>query len=82
MNFNGPVHFRDTDLYTSMNSMGPEYDPFQCLKEGALRDVGENGCVMMVCHPGYVDEYVYQTSFLTRQRAQEVAMCIAPETRQ
>ena len=78
----GPIHFRNTDLYMSMNSMGPEYDPFQCLKEGALRDVGENGCVMMVCHPGYVDEYVYQTSFLTRQRAQEVAMCIAPETRQ
>lgn len=78
----GPIHFRNTDLYTSTNSMGPEYDPFQCLKEGALRDVGENGCVMMVCHPGYVDEYVYQTSFLTRQRAQEVAMCIAPETRQ
>ena len=40
MNFNGPTHFRNTDLYMSMNSMGPDYDPFQCLKEGALRDVG------------------------------------------
>lgn len=82
MNFNGPTHFRNTDLYMSMDSMKPDYDPFQSLKEGALRDVGEDGCVMMVCHPGYVDEYVYQTSYLTRQRAQEVAMCIAPETKQ
>ena len=78
----GPVRFRNTNLYMSMDSMFPDYDPFRSLKNAALRDVGEDGCVMMVCHPGYVDEYVYQTSFITRQRAQEVAMCIAPETKQ
>ena len=82
MNPAGTVRFRNTELFSSMDSMKQDYDPFQSLKEAALRDVGENGCVMMVCHPGYVDEYVYQTSYLTRQRAQEVAMCIAPETKQ
>ena len=34
----------------------------------------------MVLHPGYVDEYVYETSYITRQLAQEVAMASAPET--
>ena len=82
MNPAGTVRFRNTELFSSMDSMKQDYDPFQSRKEAALRDVGENGCVMMVCHPGYVDEYVYQTSYLTRQRAQEVAMCIAPETKQ
>ena len=82
MNPAGTVRFRNTELSSSMDSMKPDYDPFQSLKEAAMRDVGENGCVMMICHPGYVDEYVYQTSYLTRQRAQEVAMCIAPETKQ
>lgn len=82
MNPAGSVRFRNTELFSSMDSMKPDYDPFQSLKEAALRDVGENGCVMMICHPGYVDEYVYETSYLTRQRAQEVAMCIAPETKQ
>ena len=82
MNPAGTVRFRTTELSSSMDSMKPDYDPFQSLKEAAMRDVGENGCVMMICHPGYVDEYVYQTSYLTRQRAQEVAMCIAPETKQ
>ncbi len=82
MNPAGTVRFRNTELFSSMDSMKPDYDPFQSLKEAALRDVGENGCVMMICHPGYVDEYVYETSYLTRQRAQEVAMCIAPETKQ
>ena len=82
MNPAGTVRFRNTELFSSMDSMKPDYDPFQSLMEAALRDVGENGCVMMICHPGYVDEYVYETSYLTRQRAQEVAMCIAPETKQ
>ena len=82
MNPAGTVRFRNTELFSSMDSMKPDYDPFQSLKEAALRDVGKNGCVMMICHPGYVDEYVYETSYLTRQRAQEVAMCIAPETKQ
>ncbi len=77
----GSVRFRNSQLYVSMDSMKPDYDPFESLKEAALRDVGEDGCVMMVCHPGYVDEYVYQTSYLTRQRAMEVAMCTAPETK-
>ena len=77
----GSVRFRNSQLYVSMDSMKPDYDPFESLKEAALRDVGEDGCVMMVCHPGYVDEDVYQTSYLTRQRAMEVAMCTAPETK-
>lgn len=72
----------NTYLQLSMDSGNPGYNPFESLKKAALQEVGENECVMMVLHPGYVDEYVYETSYITRQRAQEVAMCIAPETKQ
>ena len=41
-----------------------------------------NSCVMMICHPGYVDEYVLKTSLLTTQRAEEVAMLTNAETKQ
>ena len=37
---------------------------------------------MMICHPGYVDQYILQTSLITTQRAQEVAMATAPKTKQ
>ena len=34
---------------------------------------------MMVLHPGFVDEYVLTTSYITTQRALEVAFAINPE---
>lgn len=78
----GPIHFRNTLLYTSMDSMKPGYDPFQSLKSAALQNYGPNGCCMFVCHPGYLDDEVLRTSSLTIPRTQEVAMAIASETHQ
>lgn len=77
----GKMKLGNTYLQFSMDSGNPGYDPFESLKKAALREMAEDECVMMVLHPGYVDEYVYNTSYITRQRAQEVAMAIAPETR-
>lgn len=77
----GRAQLGSTFLQVSMDSGNPDYDPFESLKKAALREVGEDEVVVMVLHPGYVDEYVYNTSYITRQRAQEVAMAIAPETR-
>lgn len=77
----GAFHFRNTDLYTSMDSMKPDYEPFEALKKAALTDYGENGCPMFVCHPGYLDAYILRTSSLTTPRTLEVEMCCAKETK-
>lgn len=78
----GPILFRHTKLYTAMDSMKPDYDPFESLKAAAMRDYGEDGCCMFVCHPGYLDEDILQNSSLTRPRPLEVAMSIDPRTKQ
>lgn len=82
VSFFGPVKFRNTLLYTSMDSMKPDYDPFACLKRDALKDYGPNGCCMFVCHPGYLDDYILRTSSLTIPRTKEVAMACDPATKQ
>ena len=76
-----PVKFRNTMLYSSMDSMAPGYDPFESLKKAALQDYGPDGCAMFVCHPGYLDDEILRKSSLTIPRTQEVAMAINPETR-
>jgi len=77
-----PVRFRDTLLYFSMDSMKPDYDPFESLKAAALRDYGPDGCCMFICHPGYWDDELLRTSSLTIPRTKEVAMAIDPTVRQ
>lgn len=79
---NAPVKFRGTMLYTCIDSMAPGYDPFGSLKKAAAQDYGPDGCCMFVCHPGYLDDEILRKSSLTIPRTQEVAMAIAPETRQ
>lgn len=81
MNLNGPVKFRNSYLYNSMDSMNPDYDPFESLKKYALKDYGEDGYLMFVCHPGYLDEDILRVSSMTRPRPMEVAMSIAKETK-
>lgn len=78
----GPIPFRGTNLYTSMDSMKPDYDPFESLKKAALTDYGSNGCCMFVCHPGYLDDELLRASTLTIPRTKEVAMAIDPATKE
>ena len=63
----------------SMDSGNPDYNPFESLKKAALQPMAEDEAVMMVLHPGFVDEYILNTSYLTTQRALEVAMATNPE---
>lgn len=77
-----PVRFRKTMLYTSMDSIKPDYNPFESLKAAAQRDYGPDGCCMFICHPGYLDNELLQTSSLTIPRTQEVAMANDPVVRQ
>ena len=69
----------DTVLKFSMDSGNPDYNPFESLKKAALQPMAEDEACLMVLHPGYVDEYVLTTSYITTQRALEVAMAINPE---
>ncbi len=80
--FSAPITFRRSRLYTSMDSMGPDYDLFESLKRAALKDYDEDACCMFVCHPGYLDAYILATSSLTIPRTQEVAMAMDPKTRE
>ncbi len=75
----GRAKVGSTFLKMSMDSGDPDYDPFKSLKKAVSQPLAEDEAVLMVLHPGYVDEYVYETSHITRQRGQEVAMAINPE---
>ena len=63
----------------SMDSGNPDYNPFESLKKAMAQDLAEDEAMLMVLHPGYVDEYVMNTSYITTQRALEVAMAVNPE---
>ena len=62
----------------SMDSGNADYNPFESLKKAVSQEMKEDEAVMMVLHPGYVDKYVMDTSYITTQRALEVAMAIDP----
>lgn len=73
--------FRSSELFMSMDSMKPGYDPFESLKKAALTDYGKDGLAMFVCHPGYMDDFLIHNSSLTVPRTQEVAMLTSEETK-
>ncbi len=77
-----PIRFRSTMLFSCMDSMKSDYDPFESLKAAAQRDYGPDGCGMFICHPGYLDDEILRTSSLTVPRAKEVAMAVDPAVRQ
>ena len=66
----------------SMDSGNADYNPFESFKKAALQPMEEDECAMMVLHPGYVDEYVLTTSYITTQRALEVAFAVNAEVPQ
>lgn len=81
MNMNGPVKFKNSLLYSSMESNKPDYDPFESLKNAAQKDYGDNGYLMFVCHPGYLDQYILDVSSLILPRPKEVEMLSSQSTK-
>ena len=65
----------------SMDSGKEGYNPLESMKKAMDQEFAEDEAMLMVLHPGYVDEYVMQTSYITTDRALEVAMAINPETK-
>lgn len=72
------VPFKNSKIYSYMESMGENYDPYDTLRRAAL-DEHSDGYSMMVCHPGYLDNDILTHSSLTIPRTQEVAMLTDPK---
>ena len=76
------VEFRHSNIQSFMDSMLPNYDPYKTFEnvvEEAMKDDGITP--MMVCHPGYLDQYILNTSSLTIPRVQEVDMACSNKVR-
>ena len=69
----------NTAMKFSMDSGNADYDPFESFKKAALQPMEENEAALMVLHPGYVDAYVLDTSYITTARAREVQFAVNPE---
>ena len=74
----GPVTFRTTKMISAMEAGDPGYDPFETLKRLSLRDYGDDECPMMVCHPGWLDQYILTHSSMTLSRTKEADMLCDP----
>jgi len=75
-----PMLIGHTTVYVSMDGMKPDYVPFSALKS-TVEHSHEDGCDMLVCHPGYLDGYILNHSSLTTPRPLEVDMLCDPATR-
>lgn len=75
-----PGLFGKTNVYVWMDSMNPEYDPRLYLKK-IVKNAHDGSCDVMVCHPGYLDDYILNHSSLTVPRTKEVEMACDPEIR-
>ena len=75
----GGAQIANTRMKFSMDSGNPDYDPFESFKKAATQEMAEDEAALMVLHPGYVDKYIYDTSYITKNRALEVAFAIDPE---
>jgi predicted glycoside hydrolase/deacetylase ChbG (UPF0249 family) len=76
-----PVHIGSKDVIFHMDSMKPEYVPFESLKS-AMEKADEDEYNMFICHPGYLDGYILKNSSLTLPRPMEVDMLCDPMTRE
>ena len=60
-----------------MDSMNPDYDPFETLKKG-VAGLKPGVPSVFVGHPGYLDDFILKNSSLTVNRTKEVAMLCDP----
>lgn len=75
-----PIRVGNTDVYMRMDAMKSDYNPLITLKDMVLH-AHKDACDVMVCHPGYLDDYILKNSSLTIPRTLEVEMAINPTLR-
>ena len=76
------IPFAKGRLRVYMDSMNPDYDPYESLVAALEKDRDDGVVPMFVCHPGYLDAYILEKSSLTTPRAFEVEMCCADITKE
>ncbi|WP_019912957.1 ChbG/HpnK family deacetylase [Paenibacillus sp. HW567] len=76
----GSIKINNKQVKVSMDSMKPDYEPFEALKKG-LADTDNYDYIMFICHPGYLDGYILKNSSLTIPRPLEVDMLCDLHTR-
>ena len=69
-----------TPVRMVMHSMEPGYEPAESIKQ-TVREMADDETVVFVCHPGYLDRFILETSSLTTDRTKEVDALINPELR-
>lgn len=75
-----PILVGHTNVYATMESTLPDYNPFETLKK-MIEQSHEDGCDMLICHPGYLDGYILKKSSLTIPRPLEVDMLCSLDTK-
>lgn len=70
----------NTSVRMVMRSMQPGYDPAAALKE-TVEGMADGETVVMVFHPGYLDNFILTHSSLTTDRTKEVDALIDPDLR-
>lgn len=76
---NEPVSFKEqTTFNVFMESMNKDYDPKEMIKK-MINHAEDRDIPMMIGHPGYLDQYILNTSSLTIPRTQEVEMAMDPK---
>ena len=70
----------NTPVRMVMHSMEPGYDPAASIRE-TVEGMADGETVVFVCHPGYLDQFILNTSSLTTDRTKEVDALISPELR-
>lgn len=82
MAFDGPGSFNGKPIAACpMESMKPDYDPWQTLKN-AVANARTDMPNVFVCHPGYLDDFLLRSSSLTVNRTKEVAMLCDPAVKE
>ena len=79
LSLNGdPILVNGHKVYMHLESMHKDYDPYVSFKN-MVANAHEDGYEVMICHPGYIDEPLVNSSSLVYPRMKEVAMLIDPE---
>lgn len=79
---NEVIPFKHSKLMPFCESMLPNYQPMETFKKIIkIADKDSDVIPFMICHPGYLDEYILNTSSLTFPRPKEVELLCSQEVR-
>lgn len=69
-----------TPVRMVLEDMSPDYDPRDFIRR-TVREMADGETVVMVFHPGYLDDFILTHSSLTANRTKEVDALIDPDVR-